>query len=85
METILINIVVEQIELAETESLNPFYIMETILISVVENYFNLQCLVSLNPFYIMETILISSATIWHYSGKSGTVLIHSTSWKLFWL
>ncbi len=38
---------------------------------------------SLNPFYIMETILI------HYdSGKKQnvqpSVLIHSTSWKLFW-
>ncbi len=84
METILM-MKRKKLSKKKSKSLNPFYIMETILMEVVMdfNYDRLRPMDGLNPFYIMETILIS---IKSNCPKiiSFKVLIHSTSWKLFW-
>ncbi len=63
--------------------LNPFYIMETILIDRFLSMESVALEKSLNPFYIMETILIDKGTI-YLPKEIEEVLIHSTSWKLFW-
>ena len=56
--------------------------METILMRVKVVQKSPSSIESLNPFYIMETILIYEAITEEV--KVSWVLIHSTSWKLFW-
>ncbi len=82
METILIDGISIADRITSLICLNPFYIMETILIFLTPREL-ITPLFSLNPFYIMETILIGSIRL-RYPLRNLWVLIHSTSWKLFW-
>ncbi len=57
--------------------------METILMDTVKLLIHSNGY-RLNPFYIMETILIVNLILTTKNAEVRRVLIHSTSWKLFW-